>query len=265
MLCSPRLLHPFPHRGVGATVPCPGWGGGGGRGGGGAGQAGDWVFQRARGAGLELTRLMPSPARGLRHLLGVLQQPPGRLRGLAGLMRQRRYQHFFEACRLLQQMIDIALDGFLLTPVQKICRVPAAAGRAAQVHRAGAQVGAETWTRRAASSHCYYLVKQSTIIQGGGHRIPEGAGSFQGMLSRGHGFLRSTQGSTVHRCSAVLTPSPARPPYSPLALSTGLLVVVTERSTSLWGLFVNSPEGPPKSILCFRIAAFVFQRVQNRV
>uniref|UniRef100_A0A8C6CPM7 Spermatogenesis-associated protein 13 n=1 Tax=Moschus moschiferus TaxID=68415 RepID=A0A8C6CPM7_MOSMO len=43
---------------------------------------------------------------------------------LAGLMQQRRYRHFFEACRLLQQMIDIALDGFLLTPVQKICKYP---------------------------------------------------------------------------------------------------------------------------------------------
>eukprot|EP00063_Salmo_salar_P093776 XP_014068611.1 PREDICTED: uncharacterized protein LOC106612186 isoform X5 [Salmo salar] len=40
------------------------------------------------------------------------------------LMRDGRYQHFFEACRLLQQMIDIAIDGFLLTPVQKICKYP---------------------------------------------------------------------------------------------------------------------------------------------
>ncbi|XP_054992711.1 spermatogenesis-associated protein 13 isoform X4 [Sorex araneus] len=43
---------------------------------------------------------------------------------LAGLMKQGRYRHFFEACRLLQQMIDIAIDGFLLTPVQKICKYP---------------------------------------------------------------------------------------------------------------------------------------------
>lgn len=49
---------------------------------------------------------------------------PGACAELAGLMRQRRYRHFFEACRLLQQMIDIALDGFLLTPVQKICKYP---------------------------------------------------------------------------------------------------------------------------------------------
>ncbi|XP_061203732.1 rho guanine nucleotide exchange factor 9 isoform X2 [Neopsephotus bourkii] len=43
---------------------------------------------------------------------------------LSKLMKDSRYQHFFEACRLLQQMIDIALDGFLLTPVQKICKYP---------------------------------------------------------------------------------------------------------------------------------------------
>ncbi|XP_051970234.1 uncharacterized protein spata13 isoform X2 [Xyrauchen texanus] len=40
------------------------------------------------------------------------------------LMKQGRYKHFFEACRLLQQMIDISISGFLLTPVQKICKYP---------------------------------------------------------------------------------------------------------------------------------------------
>ncbi|XP_053168420.1 spermatogenesis-associated protein 13 isoform X3 [Hemicordylus capensis] len=43
---------------------------------------------------------------------------------LTNLMKQGKYRHFFEACRLLQQMIDIAIDGFLLTPVQKICKYP---------------------------------------------------------------------------------------------------------------------------------------------
>ncbi|KAH0625105.1 hypothetical protein JD844_033221 [Phrynosoma platyrhinos] len=36
---------------------------------------------------------------------------------LSNLMKQSKYRHFFEACRLLQQMIDIAIDGFLLTPI----------------------------------------------------------------------------------------------------------------------------------------------------
>ncbi|XP_045311621.1 spermatogenesis-associated protein 13 isoform X2 [Leopardus geoffroyi] len=49
---------------------------------------------------------------------------PGACAELSRLMKQGRYRHFFEACRLLQQMIDIAIDGFLLTPVQKICKYP---------------------------------------------------------------------------------------------------------------------------------------------
>ncbi|XP_076787022.1 spermatogenesis-associated protein 13 isoform X3 [Arvicanthis niloticus] len=49
---------------------------------------------------------------------------PGACVELSNLMKHSKYRHFFEACRLLQQMIDIALDGFLLTPVQKICKYP---------------------------------------------------------------------------------------------------------------------------------------------
>lgn len=49
---------------------------------------------------------------------------PGACVELSKLMKQGKYRHFFEACRLLQQMIDIAIDGFLLTPVQKICKYP---------------------------------------------------------------------------------------------------------------------------------------------
>uniref|UniRef100_A0AAV2JFZ5 Rho guanine nucleotide exchange factor 4 n=1 Tax=Knipowitschia caucasica TaxID=637954 RepID=A0AAV2JFZ5_KNICA len=43
---------------------------------------------------------------------------------LSHLMKLNKYVFFFEACRLLQRMIDISLDGFLLTPVQKICKYP---------------------------------------------------------------------------------------------------------------------------------------------
>uniref|UniRef100_A0A3Q3D6J9 Rho guanine nucleotide exchange factor 4 n=1 Tax=Hippocampus comes TaxID=109280 RepID=A0A3Q3D6J9_HIPCM len=43
---------------------------------------------------------------------------------LSSLTKASKYVLFFEACRLLRKMIDISLDGFLLTPVQKICKYP---------------------------------------------------------------------------------------------------------------------------------------------
>lgn len=43
---------------------------------------------------------------------------------LKDLYKNKKYRHFFEACRLLQEMIEIPLEGFLLTPVQKICKYP---------------------------------------------------------------------------------------------------------------------------------------------
>lgn len=43
---------------------------------------------------------------------------------LQDLYTQHKYIVFFEGCRLLQNMIDISLDGFLLTPIQKICKYP---------------------------------------------------------------------------------------------------------------------------------------------
>lgn len=43
---------------------------------------------------------------------------------LQDLYTKPRFVKFFEACRLVQNMIDISLDGFLLTPIQKICKYP---------------------------------------------------------------------------------------------------------------------------------------------
>lgn len=43
---------------------------------------------------------------------------------LQDLYTKPRFVKFFEACRVLQNMIDISLDGFLLTPIQKICKYP---------------------------------------------------------------------------------------------------------------------------------------------
>lgn len=43
---------------------------------------------------------------------------------LNSLKSNQKYQYFFEACRLMQQMIEIPLEGYLLVPVQKICQYP---------------------------------------------------------------------------------------------------------------------------------------------
>lgn len=43
---------------------------------------------------------------------------------LQDLFTDHKFVVFFEGCRLLQNMIDISLDGFLLTPIQKICKYP---------------------------------------------------------------------------------------------------------------------------------------------
>ncbi|VDO24993.1 unnamed protein product [Onchocerca flexuosa] len=43
---------------------------------------------------------------------------------LALLNEQSHYYQFFEACRLLRGMPKLPLEGFLLTPVQRICRYP---------------------------------------------------------------------------------------------------------------------------------------------
>uniref|UniRef100_A0A0N5AIJ6 DH domain-containing protein n=1 Tax=Syphacia muris TaxID=451379 RepID=A0A0N5AIJ6_9BILA len=43
---------------------------------------------------------------------------------LAFLEEQPHYHQFFEACRLLRGMPKLTLEGFLLTPVQRICRYP---------------------------------------------------------------------------------------------------------------------------------------------
>ncbi|XP_067949089.1 rho guanine nucleotide exchange factor 4-like [Watersipora subatra] len=49
---------------------------------------------------------------------------PRALEELQKLGKDSKYIHFFEACRLLQNMIELPLDGFLLSPIQKICKYP---------------------------------------------------------------------------------------------------------------------------------------------
>lgn len=43
---------------------------------------------------------------------------------LQELYQHNRYSKFFEACRLMRGLIEIPLDGYLLTPVQRICKYP---------------------------------------------------------------------------------------------------------------------------------------------
>ncbi len=68
------------------------------------------------------------------HILWYCNTHPVACLKLQRLMKQGRYKHFFEACRLLQQMIDISLAGFLLTPVQKICKYPLQLGELWNTH-----------------------------------------------------------------------------------------------------------------------------------
>ncbi|XP_060603154.1 uncharacterized protein LOC132756174 isoform X2 [Ruditapes philippinarum] len=49
---------------------------------------------------------------------------PSACEELDELCKDSKYKHFFEACRLLQELVEIPLEGFLLTPVQKICKYP---------------------------------------------------------------------------------------------------------------------------------------------
>ncbi|CAH2004424.1 unnamed protein product [Acanthoscelides obtectus] len=43
---------------------------------------------------------------------------------LMELYQSNSYSKFFEACRLLRGLMEIPLDGYLLTPVQRICKYP---------------------------------------------------------------------------------------------------------------------------------------------
>ncbi|XP_077267562.1 rho guanine nucleotide exchange factor 3 isoform X4 [Temnothorax americanus] len=43
---------------------------------------------------------------------------------LQELYHHNRYSKFFEACRLMRGLIEIPLDGYLLTPIQRICKYP---------------------------------------------------------------------------------------------------------------------------------------------
>lgn len=43
---------------------------------------------------------------------------------LQQLYQKAEYRNFFEKCRIKRNLIEIPLDGFLLTPIQRICKYP---------------------------------------------------------------------------------------------------------------------------------------------
>lgn len=49
---------------------------------------------------------------------------PHAVHEMNSLQSDDQYTFFFESCRLLQNLQDISLEGYLLTPVQKICKYP---------------------------------------------------------------------------------------------------------------------------------------------
>lgn len=49
---------------------------------------------------------------------------PNATGALQELYQYNHYSKFFEACRLMRGLIEIPLDGYLLTPIQRICKYP---------------------------------------------------------------------------------------------------------------------------------------------
>ncbi|XP_057361433.1 rho guanine nucleotide exchange factor 4 isoform X6 [Manis pentadactyla] len=87
-------------------------------------QALEQRFNRARPHLSELGACFLEHQAGFQIYSEYCNNHPSACVELSRLAKLSKYVYFFEACRLLQKMIDISLDGFLLTPVQKICKYP---------------------------------------------------------------------------------------------------------------------------------------------
>uniref|UniRef100_A0A8D8WJH6 Spermatogenesis-associated protein 13 n=1 Tax=Cacopsylla melanoneura TaxID=428564 RepID=A0A8D8WJH6_9HEMI len=61
---------------------------------------------------------------GFRMYSEYCNSHPMAIATLQELYQHNNYSKFFEACRLMRGLIEIPLDGYLLTPVQRICKYP---------------------------------------------------------------------------------------------------------------------------------------------
>ncbi|KAL0275632.1 UNVERIFIED_CONTAM: hypothetical protein PYX00_003429 [Menopon gallinae] len=61
---------------------------------------------------------------GFRMYSEYCNSHPMAIATLQELYQRNSYSKFFEACRLMRGLIEIPLDGYLLTPVQRICKYP---------------------------------------------------------------------------------------------------------------------------------------------
>ncbi|KAG8262866.1 Rho guanine nucleotide exchange factor 4 [Homalodisca vitripennis] len=61
---------------------------------------------------------------GFRMYSEYCNSHPMAIATLQELYQHNSYSKFFEACRLMRGLIEIPLDGYLLTPVQRICKYP---------------------------------------------------------------------------------------------------------------------------------------------
>ncbi|XP_044730841.1 uncharacterized protein LOC123293913 [Chrysoperla carnea] len=61
---------------------------------------------------------------GFRKYSDYCNSHPMAIATLQELYQINSYNKFFEACRLMRGLIEIPLDGYLLTPVQRICKYP---------------------------------------------------------------------------------------------------------------------------------------------
>lgn len=86
----------------------------------------------------------------------------------SSLICEARYQRFFEGCRLLRGMDKIPLNGFLLTPVQKICKYHL---QLAELMNSSSCGSAEPGTHSTAPGRCPTLASALAVMRDVVHRV----------------------------------------------------------------------------------------------